>query len=493
MSHTHSPLRRVIFSILESFAPASSAKYRCKSGAHSRRLNLEPLEERALLSLTLTQSGVATSTIVVAKEPTTAAAYAAVELQDSIKKMTGVTVPITTDDQTVTGNRILVGDSLATEALTPPLSNASFTSQRYTINYDTANTLVLMGHDNTASVDPPNVVTKAAGDPATWVTGQSGFGNAIVANAGDIEISNSGFSTQAGSIEAWVNITQSVTPYYSVLGVRQTDWGCHELLCSGNSLNYLFFSSPVNAWTYTGWTAPLSSGWHHVLMTHDGTASRTRLFVDGNLEGTGSFTAGDPAAYGNCENGTFFLSGVSSVQVDEVRISSTVRAPSVASTEAQATTSATITTPTSLVGYWRLDENTGTTAYDTANAGSTSDNGTRTGGTWTTNGKIGNALQFSGSSQYVTVNNSTDLNITGNTITLACWAKSGTTNWNSAYPTFLSKNNAYMIGPYGTKGFQAQFYIGGAWRTATYTPGSLTITNWNQFARSTMAARSSCT
>ena len=38
------------------------------------------------------------------------------------------------------------------------------------------------------------------------------------------------------------------------------------------------------------------------------------------------------------------------------------------------------------------------------------------------------------------------------------------------------------MGPYGAIGFQASVYVGGAWHTATYTPSSLTITNWNQFA-----------
>jgi uncharacterized delta-60 repeat protein len=75
------------------------------------------LEERALLSLTLVNSGSVTSTIVVAKDPTTAAAYAAVELQDAIEEMTGAIVPIVTDDQIVTGTTILVGESMATQAL----------------------------------------------------------------------------------------------------------------------------------------------------------------------------------------------------------------------------------------------------------------------------------------------------------------------------------------------------------------------------------------
>ena len=85
--------------------------------AVSRRLSLEPFEERPLLSLTLVQNGAPTSTIVVSKEPTVAAAYAAAELQSDLKQITGATVPIVTDDQTTSGTRILVGDSAATEAL----------------------------------------------------------------------------------------------------------------------------------------------------------------------------------------------------------------------------------------------------------------------------------------------------------------------------------------------------------------------------------------
>ena len=56
----------------------------------ARRLRVEPLEERALLSTTLVNSNhTPNATIVVAQQPTTAAAYAAIELQQDIKQMTG--------------------------------------------------------------------------------------------------------------------------------------------------------------------------------------------------------------------------------------------------------------------------------------------------------------------------------------------------------------------------------------------------------------------
>ena len=51
-----------------------------------------------------------------------------------------------------------------------------------------------------------------------------------------------------------------------------------------------------------------------------------------------------------------------------------------------------------LVGYWKLDETSGTTATDSAGT----NNGAVTGAIWTT-GKLNNALSFNGTSNYVSV------------------------------------------------------------------------------------------
>ena len=158
------------------------------------------------------------------------------------------------------------------------------------------------------------------------------------------------------------------------------------------------------------------------------------------------------------------------------------------STEASATPTAALSLPTNLVAYWRLDEKTGVTAYDTATGGSTADTGTfesKYSPTWTT-GKIGNALTFvSANTQYVNVPYSTDLNITSNTITIACWAEAASTTWNSANPTFVSRENDYMFGPYGSYGVQVQLYIGSSFYQAYYNPTSAPsggLNSWHHYA-----------
>lgn len=59
-----------------------------------------------------------------------------------------------------------------------------------------------------------------------------------------------------------------------------------------------------------------------------------------------------------------------------------------------------------LVGYWKLDEGTGTTATDSSGGGN---NGTISGATWTGSGKFGNGLDFEvGNSPEVFINHNFD-------------------------------------------------------------------------------------
>ena len=70
-----------------------------------------------------------------------------------------------------------------------------------------------------------------------------------------------------------------------------------------------------------------------------------------------------------------------------------------------------------LVGYWKFDENTGTTAYDSSGFNNT---GTINNATWTS-GKCGSGLSFGGNG-YVLVPNSTSIN--AGTWTVICWVVS---------------------------------------------------------------------
>ncbi|MGA2092954.1 MAG: LamG-like jellyroll fold domain-containing protein, partial [Sedimentisphaerales bacterium] len=70
-----------------------------------------------------------------------------------------------------------------------------------------------------------------------------------------------------------------------------------------------------------------------------------------------------------------------------------------------------------LVAEWKFDEGTGTTAYDFTG----SNNGTIYGATWTT-GMSGKALSFDGVNDYVSVSDSTSLDISSE-ITITAWIK----------------------------------------------------------------------
>ena len=135
----------------------------------------------------------------------------------------------------------------------------------------------------------------------------------------------------------------------------------------------------------------------------------------------------------------------------------------------------------SQVAYWRLDEGTGGGADSVRHQHGGHHYGQRTlsgSPAWVT-GKLGKALQLSGSSQYVNVPNQTDLDITS-AISVACWAKSGASNWSSS-DTFLSKSNSYSLGGVsGTETVEFRVYISGAWKVISFTP-TFNITTWHHY------------
>ncbi len=74
-----------------------------------------------------------------------------------------------------------------------------------------------------------------------------------------------------------------------------------------------------------------------------------------------------------------------------------------------------------LVGYWNLDEGTGTTALDLSGNGN---GGTLVNGPTWVSGKIGNGLSFNGTNNYVNITNSTNFNFGTGNFTVSFWASS---------------------------------------------------------------------
>ena len=93
---------------------------------------------------TLARDGEPAATIVIAKEPTRAAQFAAYELQWHLKQITGGTFPIAREEEPVEGLPILVGDSEAVRAL--GIRPTEFAKQEYLIRI-APTAVVLAGRD----------------------------------------------------------------------------------------------------------------------------------------------------------------------------------------------------------------------------------------------------------------------------------------------------------------------------------------------------------
>ncbi len=95
-------------------------------------------------SCVIVRDGRPAATIVVAKEPTRSAQFAAFELQYHIRRITGAELPVVADDVKAEGVRILVGASAATEEL--GLKKDGFAAQEYLVKAADGN-IILMGRD----------------------------------------------------------------------------------------------------------------------------------------------------------------------------------------------------------------------------------------------------------------------------------------------------------------------------------------------------------
>ena len=98
----------------------------------------------AEVTLTLAQAGKPAATIVIAKQPTRAAQFAAYELQWHLKQITGGDFSMVRDDEPVQGLAILVGDSQPVRAL--KIQPDQLDKQAYLIRF-TREALVLVGRD----------------------------------------------------------------------------------------------------------------------------------------------------------------------------------------------------------------------------------------------------------------------------------------------------------------------------------------------------------
>jgi len=235
-------------------------------------------------------------------------------------------------------------------------------------------------------------------------------------------------------------------------------------------------SDGTNEYSLTSKTAFTASGWNFFTVSWANTGpSGSRMYING-LDNNATHNAGTWSISDDPTNALVLALGAESDaggpfdgKLDEIRLytgtltSAQAKALYDASAPDKGNSSASQPQGTGrldsgLAGYWKLDENTGTSASDASTNGNT---GTLTNGpTWTT-GQIGSAVDFDGVDDYVTAAGSTSsANITG-PLTVSAWIKPGT---NSGNQYIVGKWNGATLLNYllrvNTSGTTVTFFVG---------------------------------
>ena len=239
---------------------------------------LLPAAETAVPKLTLARNGQPVATIVVAKAAGHTPWFAAGELQYHVKKITGATLPIVTDDAAVEGTRILVGTSRQTETL--GLRNATFQPQEYLIRFR-PDTLILMGRDREDDSFPVRVTGRTP-------RAEGRFGQALeFTGTQGLSVASHGFSDEAGTLEAWVWLGTERPNAGTIFRLDGSPWTYHIVDLQGDALRYVVYDGRSGR---SVTSAKLANGWHHLCATHEAQAGKIELFVDGASCGTAAYT-----------------------------------------------------------------------------------------------------------------------------------------------------------------------------------------------------------
>jgi hypothetical protein len=296
--------------------------------------------------------------------------------------------------------------------------------------------------------------------------------NIRVTNSGTYSFTN-GFSF---SVAAWVNIpaTETCSPNRVFTGYR-VDTDHQWWLGCINTSNAAHFELEATEDLVIDGTTPLNDGeWHLVVGTYDGSTNVGTIYVDGVAENSATLDMSSDlvggsylcfGAYGlNCEG--YRLPGA----MDEIRLYDRVLSAS------EITAMYTAGRDQGLVGHWKLNETSGTTALDRSPYGNT---GTMAGGlsAFSDNvpGVYGTALAFDGTDDYITMG--TDPVYSLLDFTVSAWVYipgSLPTGWRAIVAHNRNGPNWFFL---GTQGSRIHMRWGDGARSADFN-GTISANRW---------------
>ena len=322
----------------------------------------------------------------------------------------------------------------------------------------------------------------------TWTTGQ--IGGAVNFDGADdrIQLADS-VVFDFGGKGSWCNwfyttTSQSTKFLFSqdVSSGRSNStykWGNYLTSSSGTLATYVRIGGTSYAAVGTAFSSGYyNGGWHHVCGTFDRSlaSNRLKLYVDGVLSGSSNAADGDVDSGDWPTIGTWDTVGFQG-SIDEVRLyGRTLSAEEVAKLYRQ---TAPDNPDTGLVGYWPFNgpDIAGTTAYDRSGKGN---NGTLTNGPTKTIGEVGQALNFDGNNDYISLP-STVPRVSG-TFSISAWVNPSTltpATGGEAYviSDWLASGKNYILRQYNST-IELLVGNGSTSQDASLYAGALSVGKW---------------
>jgi len=280
--------------------------------------------------------------------------------------------------------------------------------------------------------------------PATWsgsttnryVTGKFGSAGVFNGSSDYAQASDVPFDlTTDFTLESWINLGTAGSAPYNIISKHGAEGsGGYSLFVDANgAVNCLTDNGTSETVSKTADSAVTSSsGWVHVSAVREGTSCKVFINSEDKTATAGThttMTANDlNLRLGSNTSGSGFFKGY----MDEVKIYDYAITPKALLVDYNAGHAIPGSPVGSAKAWWKMDEGYGATIHNTGSSGSAND-GTITGATWSLEGKYDRALDFDGTSDYITV--ATGEIINQDTVTIEAWI----------YPTSVTGAHDFTI------------------------------------------------
>ena len=263
----------------------------------------------------------------------------------------------------------------------------------------------------------------------TWNNGKIGGG--IKFDGSDDYIEKTSFSgidntTNSHTWEAWIKTGSDVSTYrvFLALGAGGDTINTGDVRVQGNNIDAYWHGSSHVFGGILGTTTLATDTWYHVAVIFaDG--SYPILYINGISEGSTTGTAQSFAgsSWKFRAGSTLYSDGAATYNgsIDDIKIYNYARTADQIKEDMLGRSGSSVSEKSTL-GYWKFDEGSSSTAYDSSGQGY---NGTITGATWTNNGKFGKVLTFANTDDKVQMS-SPMITGTGD-FTFSAWIKRAAT------------------------------------------------------------------